>query len=511
MSNRSSSWGDGQVNDWFNLQEKIAESFSLNHCFAAACGFPVDLGPETVGNIDLSNFHSTCTFSGYCYTDETSGWLKSRKHNLEIMNSFVDNRITDFLLGLCFGASYTPIGGWATRSNVIYSVNIKNSLGSSAPFSASLSSNIRRIYKDYILRPIRCLIRPFFLPLFIFHWFPAKYVVKMKKEEQFFTGFWDPNTPCYPELSHHKRIKELFTHQKVDFSIFLKGLPCKVRCCVIESKDIDPQKECCTVVHVLGMGSTINNTIMHTYPLLAAYLDVQEKKPPVRFILIDHYSTISLEGVVHTPETLTEAGFLLSETLKSIEATYGTIHQLLSYSVGSVVTAAALKYFHTFMKSSDATALKPSRAFKSLPKNMVFDRGPSCVTKLSNGYIGGSILLQLAKLSGWDINVGKEISNFVDCCKGGSPAITILNALNDHRFSLSSTLYSNPDIAKLVEEKKATSLLLDICAQIVHENAQHSFGLGNWYGSHIVGGGEKQDFLPRDRNLAEAIIRTSLF
>jgi hypothetical protein len=408
---------------------------------------------------------------------------------------------------------------------VSISINIP-SLSTSTTKAPSLGtiqpSKSQTLYERCILAPARNLVRPFFLPLF--GKIPSKLVNQMKKEEQYFQGFWDPKASLSPELSHHKLIKEHFTCRNKDFAIVVKGRPCTMRCFVIEPKLPARGQEYRNIVHVLGINSSINNTIMHTYPLLASYLDVKGEKPSVRFVLFNHYSITAADGSIPVPDTLSETGLILSETLKAIEEEFGTIHQLLSYSLGGIVTAAALKYFHreppksavslvgrvTSIQSNDATALKTTRVFKSLPKNIVFDRVPCSIEKVSTRYTGGSVLLRLAKLSGWDLNVGKEISNFILTCKNQAPSITIINAMQDHRFSGDVNLSASPEIGKLAEKKKVTSLLLDICQQSIHQNAQHSLSLGSWYGSHLVNGQTNQTFLSRDQSLASAIVHQAL-
>ena len=391
------------------------------------------------------------------------------------------------------------------------------------PVYASSIPKTQSLYESYVLSPTRTLVRPLFFPLF--NKLPLKLEEQMTKEKQFFESFWDPKAPPYPELSHHKKIKDNFTHKNEDFAITLKGKAYMVRCSVIESKNYIFGKACYNVVHVLGITSTLNNTIMHTYPLLASYLDLKGKKSlPARFILVNQYSIYSADGSIYKPETLSEAGLIHSETLKVIEERYGTIHQLLSYSLGTIVTAAALKFFHkdppentcsltgriTPVKPSDESTLKATRAFKSLPKNIIFDRGPSSIEKLSSRYTGGSILLPLARLSDWDVNLGKEIADFIQNCPENAPSITIVNVLQDHRFHGDVTLLDHPDIKRLTAEKKVTSILLDITLQSLHENAQHSFSLGNWYGSHVVEGYKEQKFLQKDQSLATAIIKNSI-
>jgi len=162
------------------------------------------------------------------------------------------------------------------------------------------------------------------------------------------------------------------------------------------------------------------------------------------------------------------------------------------------------------IESPDETSLKASRVFKSLPKSIIFDRAPSSIEKVSRRYPGGSLLLGLSRLSGRDVDVGKEISDFVEGCGEDLPPLTIINAKQDYRFHGEVNLFFSPHIQKLSNENRITSLLLDICWQNVHENAQHSLGLDNRYGSHIVEAYNNHSFLEREQSLSSAIIRRSL-
>ncbi|MBS0626753.1 MAG: hypothetical protein JSS09_00900 [Verrucomicrobia bacterium] len=426
------------------------------------------------------------------------------------------------------------------KTNSTFYSSLKNC--NEAPYALPILK-IQNLYEYCVVNPVTSLIRPLFFPLFS-EPSPEK-VAQFKKEEQFFKDFWDPNAPLYPELSHHKEVKDHFVCKNQDFEIVLKGDPYRVKCCIIESKDCIPGRDFCNIIHVLGIYSTVDNTIMHTYPLLTSYLELEGEKPPARFILISQYATYSSDGFTYKPKTLSEAGFILSETLKSIEQNFGTIHQLIAHSLGSIVTAAGLKYFHkdraqttiplsflqnlwdqiatflsqtynsligrvTVTSSKDETVLKTSKVFTSLPKNILFDRGPSSIEKLSGRYTGGSILLPLARLTSWDVDIGKEISDFVANCKESVPSIIVINAFQDHRFGGDVNLCSSPEIKKLTEEKKVTSILLDICMQSIHENAQHSYSLGGWYGSHVVEEYKNQSFLQKDQRLSTAIIQKAV-
>lgn len=435
--------------------------------------------------------------------------------------------------------------------------NIKNTLSTAGSFVTSLEQpvlydgslvvKIQNLYEHYIQSPVRNFIRPFYFPLFSQP--SLQQAAQLKKEEEFFANFWDPKAPLYPELSRHEEIKANFTCRNEDFSIVVKGQSFKMQCCIIESRNATSKNECCNLVHALGSMSTVNNTIMHTYPLLVSYLDSEKEKPPIRFILLTQYATTAEDGSSYQPETIMESGLILSEGLKAIEEAYGTIDQLLAHSLGSIVTAAGLRFFHkefpedniplsflatlwnqiaTFfnqvyndliapltgrvihIQTYDEPILKTTRVFKSLPKSIIFDRGPSSIEKLSARYTGGSILLPLARLTDWDINLGKEITNFIQNCKEKAPSITIVNTLQDHRFHGDVNLCASPEIKKLSDEKKVTTIMLDICQQAAHESAHHCLNLGKWYASHIVEGYVDQNFLQPGQRLSDAIINQSL-
>jgi hypothetical protein len=316
-------------------------------------------------------------------------------------------------------------------------------------------------------------------------------------------------------------IKEHFVCRNKDVTFMIEGKKHTSTVCVIESKTLNPEKTFCNFVHVLGMFGTLDNNIMATYPFLSAYLDIKGEKPPIRFVLMNHYSTRCEDGSKYIPKNLSDAGYVLSETLKSLEEKYGTLNQLYTHSLGAMVTAAALKYFSTTPSKPSSlqgriqpiglqnkTAVKTTRAFQSLPKHIIFDRGPSSIEKLSQTYLGGSFLPPLAKMSGWDIHFGKAIAEFLRNFEKRSPDITVINALQDHRFSGAQALCFDPDIQSLRKEKKITTLVLDICQQSLHQNAQHSYG--NFYGSHLLEEYKDQNFLSKDQSLAAAIVGQAL-
>jgi len=296
----------------------------------------------------------------------------------------------------------------------------------------------------------------------------------------------------------------------------------------------------------LGNTASIDNDILDTYPLLEAYLNLEEK-PPARFILLNQYGTYGSSGMQHKPETLSEAGLILSETLKSTEEIFGTLDQLVCFSLGGIVTAAALPHFHnkkvcaeesslemffhqiaafiskmcerigyplqgriTIFNPNDETVQKTERVFKSLPKNIVFDRAPSSIEKLSDRYTGGQVLAVLAKASGWTLDLGKNIAEFVETCDEAAPSIVTVSALRDFRFKGEANLHTNPHIQQLVKDGKVTSLALDIPSQLVHPHAQHSLGTNIWNRFHLEEGFKDQSFLEGNDSLAAAIIKKSL-
>ena len=395
----------------------------------------------------------------------------------------------------------------------------------------------------------------FFMPLF--NKLPPEWLLQLKKEKEFFYDFWDPKSDLRPEFPRHKDIRNHFTYRTDKIAVTVLEKKLWVNCLVIESKKTDSSDEFYNFIQVVGNSSTIDSNIAQTYPFLASYLD-RKDAPPARFILISQYNIESEEKLmpVYKIKTLQEGGFILSETLKSLEKTYGTLHQIFAHSLGCMIAAASLQYFHeiaplrvqennifhpllqkiyklfveitvffnrcyeysiysltgrvTKIVHKNPSILKATQAFRSFPKNIHFDRGPSCIEELSKDKWGGPRLMWLAKLSGWDMDFGKEIFDFLQDTKEPTPSITLSSALQDHVFNGKASLSENPYILRLITEKKITSLLLDITQQCAHSNAHHSLSAGLLHRLHLIKKPLEENFFQENESLSDAIIRRSL-
>lgn len=395
----------------------------------------------------------------------------------------------------------------------------------------------------------------YFMPLF--NKLSPEWQLQLEKEEEFFQKFWNAKAELRPEFPLQKDIRNHFIHKTEKVAVTVFGKKLWVRCLIIESKNHKESDTFYNFVHVLGNSSTIDSNIAQTYPFLASYLNLKPNYP-ARFILISQYNIESREKSMplYKIKTLQEGGFILSETLKSLEETYGTIHQIFAHSLGCMIATTSLQFFHKitpqntlknnppsllfqkihmiFTKAAEffikcyefiiypltgkiiktppenPPILKAIRTFKSLPKNIHFDRGPSSIEELSKERWGGSIFLDFAKLSGWDLDLGKEIFNFVQNTKENLPSITFTNALQDHIFNGKASLIANPYIQRLTTEKKVTSLILDITQQCIHSSAHHSLHAGALNRLHLIEESSEQNFLQGNESLSDAIIRKSM-
>lgn len=367
----------------------------------------------------------------------------------------------------------------------------------------------KSVYEHYVLDTIRDVIRPFFFPFL--EEAPLELQQQQEVEKEFFRKFWDSKVPCRPELPHHQKIRDNFSWRKEEVRIKINGKPLTVTYSVIETKNCKQDDEVYNFIHVLGVTCTSDNDIMSTYPLLATYLEMKDR-PPARFILISQYETRSEDGALYKVETLDqEVGKILYNTLKGLEKKYGQIHQLLAYSLGCIVTAASLKHFEAIKQvDSEKSSLQGRVTLESqgMPKHITFDRGPSSVTELSKLYTGGFILLPLGKISGWDMDFGKEIADFVQRFGEQSPSITVINVVKDHRFGNKVNLYESSHIKYLKDQDKISAILLDQPLQCAHQHAHHSTSLKVWNEHHIVEGTE--DVLKSNKSLAYAILEKSI-
>jgi hypothetical protein len=368
------------------------------------------------------------------------------------------------------------------------------------------------IYERCVLNPARDLIRPMFFPLFSS--LSSSFQSRLKDEKQFFEDFWNPTIPVRPELPLQGAIREHFTCRHEIFQVTIKKEVLSIKCCIIEPKNLSSDKDCKNLVHALGNTCTADNAIIYTYPLLASYLE-GEDKAPARFILLSQYEARKDDGSTHEHRTLSEAGLILTETLLLLEKSYGTIQQIVAHSVGGIVTAAALKHFYrkpvntllpnwSGLKSPFSPA-NCKEKFKVTPKSIVFDRTASSVQELSGRYIGGSFLIGSRVFSGWKMDFGEEIAKFIERSAEAPPTITVIGARQDHEFPGKVNLFNNAHIKKLAAAEKITRLLLDAPFRFAVPRTHHSKSLGEWHNVHVVDG--NKGLIPENKSLSDVIIK----
>lgn len=347
----------------------------------------------------------------------------------------------------------------------------------------------------------------FFLPMF--HKLSFKDEQQNQQEELYFSNFWDPTHPIYPELAHHKEIKKTFTKRIEQVPVLVDGQKLEVNYLVIESKDHQQKEnqEFYTFIHVLGNLSTINNNIMSTYPFIGSYLKQKKENPnmpPARFILISQYNTTIQENsnTTYKPKTLNEAGLILAECIKELEKRYGKANQLVAHSIGCIAFTSSLKYF-------DA-------ASSGIPRHIHLDRGPSSILKLSNRSFGGWLYFPLALLTGWTLDFGEEVANFCNKTRftrqgNHTPSILVSSVQYDHIFPGDTSLYLSPQVQDLRNTKEVTILPFAPPLQwISNFRALHCASNAAFSSRHLPSKYQNQSFIKEDETLSDAVIRRSL-
>ena len=219
---------------------------------------------------------------------------------------------------------------------------------------------------------------------------------------------------------------------------------------------------------------------------LSAYLNVNPEGtplPPARFIMI------SLNNLNIKPADLDEAGFILSESLKQMNAIFGRINQIVAHSLGTVFLA---------------NALKQADDFSTLPQHICLDRGPTSLWEVSKKYGWGIGLLiyPIAKCGGWVADVEEDLLTY--CSKAeNKPALLITGVLQDHHFSGDANLCFSKKIKAL---ENAEILIFDPPRQLVHQTAHHNLRPDFLNPRYLL---EESDFIQHSENLAAAIIRRS--
>ncbi len=351
----------------------------------------------------------------------------------------------------------------------IYLDRPSDSIYNYIPSIDSICSRINAVWDSFVEGIGRIIRDAFFLPLA--NKLSAKNEELLQKEITFYKDFWNPEEPIDPQLPFHQEIRAGFTRKMEGSFITVNGKQLQVEYSVIESHS-DCSREAQTIVFALGSLSTLDNNIISAYPFLASYIEKANQDPsipPLRVICISQYDT-KIEGATYRAKTLDESGQILAEVLKDISENTGPISQVIAHSLGSIILAAALKH---------ATALDV------LPLNLYFDRGPSSIEKVSEGLgLTGWVALQLAKFSGWDIDVGLEIKNHLSNRPGQN--VLISEVINDHHFSGPSSLLKSPHLASLDPEQGIHKLSFDFPDQLYHNISHHNLNNRFLDGYHLV-------------------------
>lgn len=329
----------------------------------------------------------------------------------------------------------------------------------------------------------------FFLPLF--NKLSSEQQEKMNQEVSFVQDFWDCSQPLNPHLPAHEKIRKHYFSKAEAFSIEVEGRQLEVQCTVIEPRF--PSSEPLNVLFCFGNLSTCSNNIMGAYPFLASSVASSEKDPstpPLRLIFFSQYN-IYENGNVHKLRNLDEGGKILTALLKKIPEKVGPIAQIIAHSLGTIILSSALKY----AAHEDGV----------LPLHLYFDRGPSSLENASKRLGSkGKVALELAKISGWDIDLGQEIQKHLS--DRPEQTVYISHVMKDRYFK-NIGLSQSPWLANLSEKQGFHKLCFNFTEQEYSNEAHHSFHNGFLDGHHLTP--RRFDQLKNDENMADRIV-TSL-
>lgn len=348
-------------------------------------------------------------------------------------------------------------------------------------FPNSFTPKIWKTFKEAIGGTIR---DSFFLPL------NGKLSLENRLKVQgtidFFEDFWNLLSPLNPQLPYQKEIRETFVCKKEAQTIEVAGKSLKVEYNVIESPSSSSASQ--NLVCILGNSSLLNNNISYIYPFLASYLEKNKHSIfpiPLRMICISQYATFE-NNHLYKPKTLEEAGMILTEVLKKIAKTKGPIDQVVAHSLGTIVLASSLKY------AAHEKGL--------IPSNILFDRGPSSIEETSYrklGNLGGWVALKLAKLSGWDLDLGLEIQKHL----GSRVESNILISEVIHDFHFENIGISSSPQLKNVPFKK---FIFDFADSFHIWRSHHSLSPSLLDGHHLVP--RNPSLLENNESLASKVI-----
>ncbi len=361
-------------------------------------------------------------------------------------------------------------------------------------------------------RTLGALIRDtFFTPLF--RKLSDKQLAILEEEEAFVANFWRLDSPTQYEIPYHDAIRNHFTRRYDTVLLDIEGEKISTTCLIIESKkeafEDSESLPYYNLFYLLGNLSTIDNDIMGTHPYLASYLQELEKKPqttpPARFILLSQYNTVKKEApaMLYKPDTMPRAGFITAEVIKEMTFRYGVINQVIGHSLGCIVLASSLKYL--------------LHDLPHLPKNFLFDRGPSSIHQLSRRILGktfhvASLFFFLEGVKNWMPNLGEQVSHFaaeVLHTKKSLPPIVISGCPKEHIFPEESNLCFSPFIQELHKKRQVILLPFSPPSQCIPRDFLHISGNNRFTKHHLLEEFKNQSFL-QEETLEKAILRRSL-
>lgn len=350
--------------------------------------------------------------------------------------------------------------------------------------TASKTRSLWNLFRDWMGEFLR---DAFFLPIPAN---PTPAIQKgLKREEDFVAAFWNAGKATDLNYPYQEKIREIFTVNDQPIKMLTTdGKLLQITCRIIEPK-IKSDAKSYNCVHVLGNISTISNNIDTPYPYLAAYLEEKKKDPtlsPARFVLISQYD-MQVDGAPFKPRSLDEAGLILKKTLDTLYETYGEIDHLVAHSLGSIIFASALKHFE-----GDA---------KAFPQHIHFDRAPSSIEAASKTQSFGSILHFLATLSGWSVDIGKELADFY--LKNPKVPCIVSGVKYDFYFPGPASLHEHKKIKEISQVKV---LIFDPPHQLFHMRAHHGLRADLLNGHYLVDHSDRQ-FLREKEHLATASMR----
>ncbi|MGC1878429.1 MAG: hypothetical protein WA678_03525 [Rhabdochlamydiaceae bacterium] len=331
------------------------------------------------------------------------------------------------------------------------------------------------------------------------------HLAQLAIEKKYAANFWKSDAPLDLNFPFQGRIRKEFEFRNETVQLTLPGKELFLTYRVIESRSKShSQSQYYNFVLVPGNVSTIDGNVVGIYPFLASYLDLKREDEdllPGRFIIITQYDVEcamqNLPRRKFQPETLEEAGVILKKTLEHLKQKFGAIDHLFAHSMGTILFAAASKQIG---QESDPI----------FPKHLSLHCAPSSISETSKNYWGGSMLLALAKFSGWSFDIEKEIADLCQKYREDRQfSILVSGVKQDYYFPNQANLCLSKTVTDLNKKGVIDLLVFDLPQQVVHERAHHGLRI-DWLHSNYLTGSSNFTFIEDGEQFAKALIRRSL-